>query len=55
MDHIRPLIESLGNIEFWRLSNLQTLCVKCHHAKTGREATARAESRRSIKNLDNEN
>lgn len=49
MDHIKPLIESLGDLKFWKLPNLQTLCQRCHFAKTGREATARAEARRQGK------
>lgn len=46
LDHIKPLIESQGNLEAWKLTNLQTLCQKCHHKKTGEEATARAITRR---------
>lgn len=49
MDHITPLIESQGDLKFWKLPNLQTLCQRCHTAKTSREATARAESRRQAK------
>lgn len=46
LDHIQPLIESQGNLDFWKLPNLQTLCQPCHHAKTGSEATERAARRR---------
>lgn len=46
MDHIKPLIEALGNIDYWRLPNLQTLCTDCHKAKTSKEATERAAIRR---------
>lgn len=49
MDHIKPLIESEGDLSYWKLGNLQTLCQRCHFAKTGREATARAEARRQRK------
>lgn len=49
MDHIKPLIESLGDISFWKLPNLQTLCQPCHHAKTGAEATQRAAARAVLK------
>lgn len=49
LDHVKPLIEAQGDLDFWRLPNLQTLCQKCHHAKTGAEATARAEARRQAK------
>ena len=49
MDHITPLIEAKGDVRYWQLPNLQTLCHTCHHAKTGAEATARAEARRKQK------
>jgi len=49
LDHIVPLIEAHGNIAYWQMGNLQTLCQPCHHAKTGREATERAEARRQTK------
>ncbi len=45
MDHIKPLIEAHGNIEMWKLPNLQSLCWSCHKQKTGSEASARAEAR----------
>lgn len=32
-DHIRPLIEANGDLSFYLLANLQTLCTKCHLAK----------------------
>lgn len=47
MDHIQPLVEAHGRIDYWKLPNLQTLCKSCHKSKTGQEATARAEKRRS--------
>ena len=46
LDHIKPLIEANGDLNFWKMGNLQTLCSSCHHSKTGREATARAAARR---------
>jgi len=49
LDHIQPLIESKGNIEFWKMGNLQTLCQTCHKAKTSREATERAAARKAAK------
>lgn len=49
MDHIKPLIESNGDISYWQLPNLQTLCENCHKEKTGKEATARAEKRKQDK------
>jgi hypothetical protein len=49
MDHIRPLIEAEGRIEFWMMDNLATLCHECHKKKTGSEASARAEARRAQK------
>lgn len=47
MDHIVPLIEAQGDIIYWRLPNLQTLCKPCHKEKTGREATERARLRKA--------
>lgn len=49
MDHITPLIEANGNLDFWRMANLQTLCVQCHNIKTSKEATARAVKRKMLK------
>jgi 5-methylcytosine-specific restriction endonuclease McrA len=49
LDHIQPLIEAQGDLTFWQLPNLQTLCVPCHKAKTALEAGARAEKRRAEK------
>jgi 5-methylcytosine-specific restriction endonuclease McrA len=49
MDHIKPLIEAQGNLDYWRLTNLQTLCHDCHKKKTGAEATARAVARKTLK------
>jgi 5-methylcytosine-specific restriction endonuclease McrA len=46
VDHIKPLIEAHGDLDYWRLPNLQTLCHPCHFKKTGEEATARAARRR---------
>ncbi len=46
VDHRIPLIEAEGDISKWRLDNLDTLCLPCHHAKTAAEATARAAARR---------
>ncbi len=49
MDHIVPLIESNGDLTYWQLSNLQTLCLSCHTVKTSAEATARALVRKQLK------
>jgi hypothetical protein len=49
MDHIKPLVEAQGNLDYWRLPNLQTLCEPCHTAKTSHEATERAAKRRAAK------
>jgi 5-methylcytosine-specific restriction endonuclease McrA len=49
MDHIKPLVEANGDISYWQLPNLQTLCTPCHTAKTSQEATARAEKRKQSK------
>lgn len=44
-DHIRPLIEANGDISFWELVNIQTLCTRCHVVK-GREDNARRRAAR---------
>lgn len=49
MDHIKPLIEANGNLDYWKMNNLQTLCRSCHTKKTSEEATKRAEKRREEK------
>jgi hypothetical protein len=49
MDHRLPLIESQGDINYWKLPNLQTLCSPCHITKTSQEATARAAKRKADK------
>jgi hypothetical protein len=46
VDHIVPLIEAQGDLSYWRMGNLCTLCIPCHKLKTSEEATARAEKRR---------
>lgn len=42
MDHVKPLVEAKGDISYWKLSNLQSLCDTCHKLKTSAEATSRA-------------
>jgi 5-methylcytosine-specific restriction endonuclease McrA len=49
VDHIRPLFEANGDLEFWRLPNLQVLCIPCHNKKSALEARYRAELRRMNK------
>lgn len=44
-DHIRPLIEARGDISFWALENIQTLCTACHITK-GKEDNARRRAQR---------
>lgn len=46
VDHHRPLIEAQGDIDYWLLPNLKTLCTPCHAAKTKEEAGERARKRR---------
>lgn len=42
-DHIEPVWKSHGELSFFLLENLQTLCLLCHKAKTKRDtADARA-------------
>lgn len=47
MDHRLPLYEAHGNLDYWRMTNLQTLCGDCHKVKTSNEATLRAIARKS--------
>ena len=48
VDHIRPLWEQKGkkfkdlDLSYWELTNLQTLCAKCHGKKSAKEAGIRA-------------
>lgn len=37
LDHIQPLHKANGNLEFWKLDNMQTLCIRCHANKTKEE------------------
>lgn len=46
-DHIRPLVEAEGRIEFWQMANLQLLCSPCHIAK-GREDNRRRKQQRTL-------
>lgn len=48
-DHIMPLIESDGRMEYFLLSNLVTLCTQCHNAKTASESADRAAKRKAKK------
>jgi len=45
LDHRKPLIEAKGDITYWMMDNLSTLCHQCHKYKTGSEASARAAAR----------
>ena len=49
MDHVKPLIESQGDIAYWQLPNLQTLCSDCHIEKTSKENSERALRKRLLK------
>jgi 5-methylcytosine-specific restriction endonuclease McrA len=49
VDHIKPLVEAQGRVEYWLLDNLQTLCTECHKEKTALEAKMRAEARKTDK------
>lgn len=44
-DHIRPLVEAKGDLSFWALDNIQTLCRACHVQK-GKEDNARRRAAR---------
>lgn len=43
-DHIRPVAQGGG---LCGLENIQTLCVPCHRARTAKQATARATTRKN--------
>jgi len=47
-DHILPVIEGGGECD---LSNLRTLCLKCHRKETAALAKRRAEKRKTVKQL----
>lgn len=49
MDHIVPLVDCDGDIKYWLMPNLQSLCHPCHKIKTSLEATERAAKRRAAK------
>lgn len=49
LEHIRPLYEAHGDINFWKLDNCGTACVDCHKEKSAREAGERAKKRREAK------
>jgi 5-methylcytosine-specific restriction endonuclease McrA len=46
VDHVFPLWTAAGEIAFWGLCNLQTLCGLCHKAKNAKEAKQRAKEAR---------
>lgn len=46
VDHIRPLYEANGDIDFWKMPNLATRCLDCHKQKSAREAAQRAAARK---------
>lgn len=47
-DHIRPLLEANGDMSYFLLSNLQTLCHACHVAKGIADRRRRKEALRSV-------
>ena len=48
-DHIKPLWESKGRIEYFRLDNIRTLCVPCHAKVTKKGAARRARIKKKEK------
>lgn len=36
-DHMRPLFTANGDFDFWRITNLQTICKPCHTIKSVKE------------------
>ena len=51
-DHIKPLIDAHGDLDYWRLENIQTLCNACHGIKTGQENSGRAKIDKTSGNGD---
>ena len=47
-DHVLPLHTANGDLGFWQLDNLQTLCVQCHAIKTKEENVKRTEARNRL-------
>jgi 5-methylcytosine-specific restriction endonuclease McrA len=37
VDHIKPLFEANNDPSYWDLSNLQSLCLRCHAEKTRKD------------------
>lgn len=52
-DHIRPLCEADGDLSFWELPNLRTLCTPCHKAKTREDVARLATRRRELREAKN--
>lgn len=48
MDHVRPVVEGGGGTG---LSNLQTLCVPCHKAKTSAQQRRRRDEQKGLRDL----
>lgn len=53
MDHKVPLYSDPGNLDLFRLTNCQTLCIECHKSKTAKEATHRAGQRKIMRDKIN--
>lgn len=34
VDHIRPLFEAHGDMSYYEMENLVSLCIECHKKKT---------------------
>lgn len=47
-DHIRPLLEANGDLSFWSLDNIQTLCTPCHIEKGKEDNARRREARQQM-------
>jgi hypothetical protein len=41
LDHVKPLIDAVGDVTYWEMNNLQTLCNTCHERKTAQENSVR--------------
>ena len=51
-DHIRPVWESRGELDYFRLHNLQTLCIACHKEKSKLDSCAARQHRYAKKCSD---
>ena len=52
VEHVKPLYEANGDLDYWKMSNTVTACLPCHKKKSAKEAAERAAKRRAEKAVD---